>query len=81
MKVLLVLVGFIGLTSVAHAEEPVVETKKVTQIDFEELDVKGNLGGIPIGLISERKVAQFPPMIKLRRNFTDKIDDSTEEVK
>ena len=73
------------LSGVAFAnyseEEPKVVYKERTEIDFEGVEVQGELVKPQGSLLLERKHAKFNPMIKLRTDFDDFMDDSVDEVK
>ena len=82
MKYLLLLV----LSSAAYAdegkeEEPKVIYKERTEIDFEGVEVAGELVKPQGSLVLDRKRAQFNSMVKLRTNFDDEIDYSVDEIK
>ena len=82
MKYLLLLL----ISSMAHADEPKEEEPKVvykqrTEIDFEGVEIDGELVKPQGSLLLERKHAKFNPMIKLRTDFDDMMDDSVKEVK
>ena len=75
-------------SDVAHASDPEeeVEDRKVvykqkTEIDFEGIDVEGVLQKPQGTLVIDRRNASFNPLIKLRTDFNDKLDESTKEVK
>lgn len=55
--------------------------KQKTEIDFEGLEVEGVLQKPQSALVLERKKASFNPLIKLRTDWNDEIDRSTDEVK
>ena len=55
--------------------------KSKTEIDFEGLEVEGMLVKPSSALVLERKKADFNPLINLRTDFNDKIDESVNEVK
>lgn len=55
--------------------------KSKTEIDFEGLDVEAALVKPQSALVLERKKASFNPLIKLRTNWTEEIDQSTDEIK
>jgi hypothetical protein len=63
------------------AEEPKVVYKKKTEIDFEGVEVEGTLTKPQGSLLLERKHAKFNPMIKLRTDFDDEMEQSVKEVK
>jgi len=68
----------------AHAQDE-EESRKViykqrTEIDFDSVDVNGELIK-PVGaLLIERKRAQFNPLIKLRQDFKPEIKRSIKQV-
>tara|TARA_R100000008_G_C3572425_1_gene163059 strand:- start:681 stop:929 length:249 start_codon:yes stop_codon:yes gene_type:complete len=74
------------LSSVAYGndnveKEPKVVYKERTEIDFESVEVSGELVRPQGSLVLERKRAQFNSMIKLRTDFDDLMDKSVEEIK
>ena len=73
------------LLSVAIADDPVDEPKIVykqkTEIDFEGVEVEGELVKPQGSLVLDRKGAKFNPMIKLRTDFDDEMDKSVDEIK
>ena len=74
------------LSGVAYAddtkeEEPKVIYKERTEIDFEGVEVAGELVRPQGSLVLERKRAQFNSMVKLRTNFDDEMDKSVDEIK
>lgn len=58
-----------------------IQYKQTTQIDFEGLEVNAALVKPAGSLVLERKQASFNPLIKLRSNFNEEIDKSTDEIK
>ncbi len=76
---------FLVMSGMAHADDPKEEPKVVykerTEIDFEGVEVSGELVRPQGSLILDRKRAQFNSMIKLRTDFDDLMDDSVEEIK
>jgi len=81
MKYIIILL----LSGVAYAddkkEEPKVVYKERTEIDFEGVEVQGELVKPQGSLLLERKHAKFNPMIKLRTDFDDEMDKSVNEIK
>ena len=63
------------------AEEPKVVYKQKTEIDFEGVQIEGDLVRPEGTLLLERKGAKFNPMIKLRRDFDDEMERSVQEIK
>jgi hypothetical protein len=55
--------------------------KKETIIDFEDLEIEGILVKPQSALVLERKKASFNPLIKLRTDWNDQVDQSVDEVK
>ena len=82
MKYLLLLL-FSGIARAddTQEEEPKVIYKERTEIDFEGVEVAGELVRPQGTLILDRRKAQFNSMIKLRTDFDDEIDKSVDEVK
>jgi len=73
------------LSGVAYAndekEEPRVVYKQKTEIDFEGVEVDGELVKPQGALLLDRKRAQFNSMIKLRTDFDDLMDETVDEIK
>ena len=64
-----------------NQEKPKVIYKERTEIDFEGVEIAGELVRPQGSLVIERNRAKFNPMIKLRTDFDDEIDKSVDEVK
>jgi len=62
-------------------EKPKVIYKERTEIDFEGVEIAGELVRPQGSLILDRKRAQFNSMIKLRIDFDDEMDKSVDEIK
>ncbi|MFN7144106.1 MAG: hypothetical protein ACK4YP_10035 [Myxococcota bacterium] len=58
-----------------------VTYKQKTEIDFEGLDVSGELVKPQSALVLDRKKASFNPLIKLRADFNPEMEQSIDEVK
>ena len=58
-----------------------VSYKQKTEIDFEGLDVSGELVKPQSALVLDRKKASFNPLIKLREDFNQEMEQSVDEVK
>ena len=69
------------IATLSYAEELEVIYKQKTEIDFEGVDVEGQLVKPEGQLITEREVAQFNPLIKLRYNFNEEMSQSVNEIK
>ena len=74
MKILLL------LTLAQEVEEPKVKYQKETVIDFEGLEIEGELVRPQGNLILERKRANFNPLIRLRQNFDTEMQQSSKEI-
>ena len=70
------------LLSVALAEEPapVIVYRERTEIDFESIDIEGQLVKPEGILTTERVAATFNPMIRLRLDWDDEITSSVNEI-
>ncbi len=70
------------LTSLALAQDDKeIVYKQKTEIDFEELDVEGQLVKPQGALLLDRKRASFNPLIRLRTDFNYEMSVSVEQVK
>lgn len=74
------------LISLAHAGDDDSEDRRVvykqkTEIDFEDLEIEGILQKPQSALVLERKKANFNPLIKLRTDWNDAMEQSVDEVK
>ena len=71
------------LIALALAEEPspTVVYKKQTEIDFEAVDIEGQLVKPEGTLVQERQEALFNPLIKLRMDWDEEISQSVSEIK
>jgi hypothetical protein len=58
-----------------------VQYKQKTEIDFEGLDVSGELVKPQSALVLDRKKASFNPLIKLREDFNAEMEQSVDDVK
>lgn len=58
-----------------------VRYKEKTEIDFEGVDVSGELVKPSGSLLVDRKKAQFNPLIQLRTDFNPEMKESVNEVK
>ena len=76
---------FLVMAGMAHADEPKEEPKVIykerTEIDFEGVEVDGELVRPQGALLLDRKRAQFNSMIKLRTDFDDLMEDTIKEIK
>ena len=65
----------------AQDEDRTVTYKKKTEIDFEGVDVSGELVKPQGALLLDRKRASFNPLIKLRADFNPEMSASVTEIK
>ena len=63
------------------AQDRKIVYKQRTEIDFEGVEVAGELIRPQGSLVIERKRAKFNAMVKLRTDFDDEIGKSVDEVK
>jgi len=68
------------LTLAQETEEPKVKYQKETVIDFEGLELEGELVRPQGNLILERKRANFNPLIRLRDTFDAEIKQSGKDI-
>ena len=70
------------LLSVALADEPapVIVYQERTEIDFESVDIEGQLVKPEGILTTERVSATFNPMIRLRLDWDEEITSSVNEI-
>ncbi len=74
------------MPAIAHAddtkkEEPQVIYKQKTEIDFEGVEIEGELVKPQGALLLDRKRAKFNSMVWIRADFDDEMDKSVEEIK
>ena len=62
-------------------EEPKVVYKQKTEIDFEGIELEGELVKPQGSLVLERQSASFNPLIRLRTDFDHEMSLSVQEVK
>jgi hypothetical protein len=79
------LAGFTSVAAFAQDDEDPGDRKVIyktkTELDFEGLDVNGELVKPSSALVLDRKKAQFNPLIKLRADFNAEMEQSVDEVK
>tara|TARA_R110000851_G_scaffold315887_2_gene478699 strand:+ start:10049 stop:10279 length:231 start_codon:yes stop_codon:yes gene_type:complete len=71
------------ITALATAQDNdrQIRYKDKTEIDFEGVDVTGQLVKPQGALLLDRKRATFNPLIKLRTDFNQEMSNSVSEVK
>lgn len=65
----------------AQDDERKVVYKDKTEIDFEGVEVAGELVKPQGALLLDRKRANFNPLIKLREDFNDEMNKSVDQIK
>ena len=84
---LLLTVALAAFSSAAWAQDEEgdgdrkVQYKSRTEIDFEGVEVAGELVKPQGALLLDRKRASFNPLIKLRTDFNEEMSESVNEVK
>lgn len=64
----------------ALADEPTVVYKKETTIDFESVEVEGQIKKPPGILNMERTKAKFNPLVYLKEDFAFEIQESINQI-
>lgn len=72
---------FSGAAWAQDEEDRKVKYKERTEIDFEGLDVNGELVKPSGALLLDRKRANFNPLIRLRTDFNQEMAESVDEIK
>ena len=70
----------VSWSNAAHADEPKVIYKDKTEIEFEGMELEGDLVKPQGALVLERKRAHFNPLIKLRPDFKKEINNSVKDI-
>lgn len=88
-RAMLLFVGtFLALPAFAQSEGEVdadtgrsIKYKERTEIDFEGVDVTGELVKPNGTLLLDRRKANFNPLIRLRENWNEEMKQSVDEIK
>ena len=72
---------FITSLSFAQDVQPQITYKKQTEIDFEGLEIDGDIVKPDGAIIQERGAAKFNPLIGLRTDFSYEMRASVNEIK
>ena len=72
---------FLSLAFADEIEERNIRYQKETQIDFEALEVEGQMIKPHSALIADRSKATFNPLIQLRQDFQIEMSQSVKEIK
>ena len=83
MKTLLIVAlgAMFTLPSFAQDSGKEVQYKARTEIDFEGVDVQGELVKPAGQLLLDRRKANFNPLIQLREHFNEEMKRSVDQVK
>ncbi|MEC8423028.1 MAG: hypothetical protein VX000_04575 [Myxococcota bacterium] len=73
--------GTLSSTALAQDGDRKVIYKQKTEIDFEGLEVAGELVKPQGALLLDRKRANFNPLIRLRTDFNEEMAQSVDEIK
>jgi len=73
--------GFVLAPAQAQDSDRKVTYKKRTEIDFEAVEVSGELVKPQGALLLDRKRANFNPLIKIRSDFNSEMDQSVHQIK
>ena len=68
-------------TALAEEPTPIIVYKQETEIDFEAIDIEGQLVKPEGILTTERVSATFNPLIRLRMDWDEEISQSVSEIK
>jgi len=69
------------LTSLLFAEEKNIKYQKTTEIDFDAIDITGEMIKPKGSLIVERGHTRFNPLIQLRTDWNQEMNQSVNLVK
>ena len=64
-----------------EVEQPTVVYKKETEIDFEGLEIEGQMIKPHGAIVTDRKGAAFNPLIRLRIDFAQEMSQSITDIK
>lgn len=73
--------AFAGDDNLDEDSDRKIVYKQRTEIDFESLEVEGTLVKPSSSLVLERKKAAFNPLVKIRTDWVDMIEESIDEAK
>lgn len=81
LTLLLLAALFLSFSSTAHAQDQDVQYQKQTEIDFEALDIDGEMVKPQGSLLMERTKTKFNPLIELRMDFNPEMSQSVNNIK
>jgi hypothetical protein len=70
----------VGL-AMAQEDDRTIEYQKRTEIDFEALDIEGEMVKPQGSLLMERQKTKFNPLIELRTDWNHEMASSVQEIK
>lgn len=73
------LVVLISLSSTVWAKK--VQYRKTQEVNFDQMDVDGQVRNPDGAYVVQKRVVDFLPLYKVRRNFDENIKESVEYVK
>ena len=71
----------LSFSSTAHAQDQDVQYQKQTEIDFEALDIDGEMVKPQGSLLMQRTKTKFHPLIELRMDFNPEMSQSVNNIK
>ena len=81
MNLLLLLLISQPATANDPKEEPKIVYKQTTEIDFEGLDITGEMIKPTGALVQSRQSAKFNPLIQIRTDFNPEMSQSVNNIK
>jgi len=72
---------FYIMMNIVLAQDKQIEYQKRTEIDFEALDIEGQMIKPQGSIIVERTKTKFNPLIQLRTDWNHEMNDSVREIK
>ena len=72
---------FYILMNLAFAQDKQIQYQKRTEIDFEAIDIEGEMIKPKGSIIMERTRTRFNPLIELRTDWNHEMNDSVREIK
>jgi len=69
------------LVGTLFAQDKKIEYQKRTEIDFEALDIEGEMVKPQGSLLIERQKTKFNPLIELRTDWNHEMNNSVREIK
>lgn len=71
----------LSFSTAANAQDQEVQYQKQTEIDFEALDIDGEMVKPQGSLLMERTKTKFNPLIELRMDFNPEMSQSVNNIK